>query len=33
MKDFLIRFFVGLFVGLIGAGMVIASGIGFVVVL
>ena len=33
MKDFLIKFFAGLFVGLIAAGIVIASGIGAVVII
>ena len=31
--EYIIRFFVGLFVGLIAAGIVIASGLGFVVIL
>ena len=33
MKDFIIRFAIGLFIGLFAAGIVIASGIGFVVIL
>ena len=33
MKDFFIRFAIGLFAGLIAAGIIIASGIGFVMIL
>ena len=33
MKDFLIRFTIGLFIGLFTAGIVIASGFGLVVIL
>ncbi len=33
MRDFIIRFAIGLFIGLFAAGIVIASGIGFVVIL